>query len=101
MGPYVGWWAGVPDRGEGGQPSPEIKTGGLVQRVFLVLSGINGSLLMQGPQTHLSARLRDFIVLNADPKTVHKKVRQLQPRSEVEPVTRRLLVGLLLVSMCP
>lgn len=40
-------------------------------------SGINGSLLMQGSQTHLSARLRDFIVLNVDPKNIHKKVSQL------------------------
>lgn len=40
-------------------------------------SGINGSLLMQGPQTHISARLRDFNVLNVDPKSVHKKVSQL------------------------
>lgn len=29
---------------------------------------------MQGPQTHISARLRDFIVLNADSKSIHKKV---------------------------
>ncbi|XP_071369482.1 intermembrane lipid transfer protein VPS13C-like, partial [Centroberyx affinis] len=37
------------------------------------IQGINGSLLMQGPQTQLSARLRDFIVINVDPKSVHKK----------------------------
>uniref|UniRef100_A0A8C4ZUL9 Vacuolar protein sorting 13 homolog C n=1 Tax=Gadus morhua TaxID=8049 RepID=A0A8C4ZUL9_GADMO len=37
------------------------------------IQGVNGSLLMQGPQTHLSARLRDFIVLNVDPKSIHKK----------------------------
>ncbi|XP_074513317.1 intermembrane lipid transfer protein VPS13C isoform X9 [Sebastes fasciatus] len=37
------------------------------------IQGINGSLLMQGPQTHISARLRDFIVLNVDPKSIHKK----------------------------
>ncbi|KAM3625353.1 uncharacterized protein V6R79_010760 [Siganus canaliculatus] len=37
------------------------------------IQGFNGSLLMQGPQTQISARLRDFIVLNVDPKTVHKK----------------------------
>ncbi|XP_067454112.1 intermembrane lipid transfer protein VPS13C isoform X1 [Thunnus thynnus] len=37
------------------------------------IQGINGSLLMQGPQTHLSARLRDFMVLNIDPKSIHKK----------------------------
>ncbi|XP_041804195.1 vacuolar protein sorting-associated protein 13C isoform X2 [Chelmon rostratus] len=37
------------------------------------IQGINGSLLMQGSQTHLSARLRDFIVLNVDPKNIHKK----------------------------
>nr|XP_029508492.1 vacuolar protein sorting-associated protein 13C-like [Oncorhynchus nerka] len=28
---------------------------------------------MQGPQTHISARLRDFIVINVDPKSIHKK----------------------------
>ncbi|XP_027143245.1 vacuolar protein sorting-associated protein 13C isoform X3 [Larimichthys crocea] len=37
------------------------------------IQGINGSLLMQGPQTHISARLRDFIVLNVDPKSIHRK----------------------------
>ncbi|XP_075939319.1 intermembrane lipid transfer protein VPS13C isoform X3 [Anarhichas minor] len=37
------------------------------------IQGINGSLLMQGTQTHISARLRDFIVLNIDPKSIHKK----------------------------
>ncbi|CAK6982133.1 vacuolar protein sorting-associated protein 13C isoform X1 [Scomber scombrus] len=37
------------------------------------IQGINGSLLMQGAQTHLSARLRDFMVLNVDPKSIHKK----------------------------
>ncbi|KAF1393337.1 hypothetical protein PFLUV_G00038030 [Perca fluviatilis] len=36
-------------------------------------AGFHGSLLMQGPQTHISARLRDFIVLNVDPKSIHKK----------------------------
>lgn len=40
-------------------------------------AGINVSLLSQGPQTHVSARLRDFIVLNVDPKSLHKKVSQL------------------------
>ncbi|XP_037835905.1 vacuolar protein sorting-associated protein 13C isoform X2 [Kryptolebias marmoratus] len=37
------------------------------------VQGINGSLTMQGPQTHVSARLQDFIVLNVDPKSIHKK----------------------------
>ncbi|XP_026157018.1 vacuolar protein sorting-associated protein 13C isoform X2 [Mastacembelus armatus] len=37
------------------------------------VQGINGTLMMQGPQTHLSARLKDFIVLNVDPKSIHKK----------------------------
>uniref|UniRef100_A0A8C3A5N3 Vacuolar protein sorting 13 homolog C n=1 Tax=Cyclopterus lumpus TaxID=8103 RepID=A0A8C3A5N3_CYCLU len=37
------------------------------------IQGINGSLLMQGTQTQISARLRDFIVLNVDPKSIHKK----------------------------
>ncbi|XP_039984071.1 vacuolar protein sorting-associated protein 13C [Xiphias gladius] len=37
------------------------------------IQGINGSLLMQGPQMHVSARLRDFIILNVDPKSIHKK----------------------------
>ncbi|XP_056226494.1 intermembrane lipid transfer protein VPS13C isoform X5 [Seriola aureovittata] len=37
------------------------------------IQGINGSLLMQGPQMHISARLRDFIVLNVDPRSIHKK----------------------------
>ncbi|KAM6942753.1 intermembrane lipid transfer protein VPS13C [Xenentodon cancila] len=37
------------------------------------IQGINGSLLVQGPQTHISARLRDVVVLDVDPKTIHKK----------------------------
>ncbi|KAF3832059.1 hypothetical protein F7725_025724 [Dissostichus mawsoni] len=37
------------------------------------IQGLNGSLLMQGPQTHISARLKDFIILNVDPKSFHKK----------------------------
>ncbi|XP_030582249.1 vacuolar protein sorting-associated protein 13C isoform X2 [Archocentrus centrarchus] len=37
------------------------------------IQGMNGSLLMQGPQTQISAGLRDFIVLNVDPKSFHKK----------------------------
>ncbi|KAM7424819.1 hypothetical protein PAMA_000939 [Pampus argenteus] len=37
------------------------------------IQGINGSLLMQGPQTRLSASLRDFMVLNVDPISFHKK----------------------------
>ncbi|XP_036950284.1 vacuolar protein sorting-associated protein 13C isoform X4 [Acanthopagrus latus] len=37
------------------------------------IQGFNGSLLMQGPQTHLTACLRDFIVLNVDPKSIHKE----------------------------
>ncbi|KAL4641944.1 vacuolar protein sorting-associated protein 13C isoform X1 [Arapaima gigas] len=37
------------------------------------VQGIHGSLLMQGTQTHISTRLRDFIVINVDPKTIHKK----------------------------
>ncbi|XP_038556520.1 vacuolar protein sorting-associated protein 13C isoform X2 [Micropterus salmoides] len=37
------------------------------------IQGLNGSLLVQGPQTDISARLRDFIVLNVDPRSIHKK----------------------------
>ncbi|KAI4789321.1 hypothetical protein KUCAC02_035316, partial [Chaenocephalus aceratus] len=37
------------------------------------IQGLHGSLLMQGPQTHISARLKDFIVLNVDPNSSHKK----------------------------
>ncbi|KAM6980546.1 intermembrane lipid transfer protein VPS13C [Aplochiton taeniatus] len=37
------------------------------------IQGMNGSLLMQGAQTHMSARLRDFVVINVDPKSIHKK----------------------------
>ncbi|CAB1338810.1 unnamed protein product, partial [Coregonus sp. 'balchen'] len=37
------------------------------------IQGFNGCLLMQGPQTHISTRLRDFIVINVDPKSIHKK----------------------------
>ncbi|CAJ1049975.1 vacuolar protein sorting-associated protein 13C isoform X3 [Xyrichtys novacula] len=37
------------------------------------IQGINGSLLMQGSQTHISASLRDFLVLNIDPNSIHDK----------------------------
>ncbi|XP_047435908.1 vacuolar protein sorting-associated protein 13C isoform X3 [Mugil cephalus] len=37
------------------------------------IQGVDGSLLMQGSQTHISARLRDFLVLNVDGNSVHKK----------------------------
>ncbi|XP_024911459.1 vacuolar protein sorting-associated protein 13C [Cynoglossus semilaevis] len=37
------------------------------------IQGINGLLVMQGPQTHVSARLRDLIVLNVDPRSLHEK----------------------------
>ncbi|XP_036442421.1 vacuolar protein sorting-associated protein 13C isoform X5 [Colossoma macropomum] len=37
------------------------------------IQGLHGSLLMQGSQTHMLARLRDFVIINVDPKTVHKK----------------------------
>ncbi|XP_072574266.1 intermembrane lipid transfer protein VPS13C isoform X2 [Paramormyrops kingsleyae] len=37
------------------------------------IQGCHGSLLMQGTQTRISTRLRDFIVINVDPKTIHKK----------------------------
>ncbi|XP_041840973.1 LOW QUALITY PROTEIN: vacuolar protein sorting-associated protein 13C-like [Melanotaenia boesemani] len=35
--------------------------------------GFTGSLLMNGPQTHISGRLRDIVVLNVDPKSFHQK----------------------------
>ncbi|MED6232098.1 hypothetical protein ATANTOWER_021188, partial [Ataeniobius toweri] len=37
------------------------------------VKGLNSSLLIQGPQTHISARLRDIIVLDVDPKSIHKE----------------------------
>ncbi|XP_052457976.1 intermembrane lipid transfer protein VPS13C isoform X3 [Carassius gibelio] len=37
------------------------------------IQGLDGSLQMQGTQMHMSARLRDFIIMNVDPKTIHKK----------------------------
>ncbi|XP_030622717.1 vacuolar protein sorting-associated protein 13C [Chanos chanos] len=37
------------------------------------IQGLRGSLLVQGTQTHMSASLRDFIVINVDDKTIHKK----------------------------
>uniref|UniRef100_A0A3B1JJN7 Vacuolar protein sorting 13 homolog C n=1 Tax=Astyanax mexicanus TaxID=7994 RepID=A0A3B1JJN7_ASTMX len=37
------------------------------------IQGLHGSLLMQGTQTCILARLRDFIIINVDPKTIHKK----------------------------
>ncbi|XP_015199108.2 intermembrane lipid transfer protein VPS13C isoform X2 [Lepisosteus oculatus] len=37
------------------------------------IRGFDGSLLMKSTQTRISARLRDFIVTDADSNTVHKK----------------------------
>ncbi|XP_056600170.1 intermembrane lipid transfer protein VPS13C isoform X4 [Triplophysa dalaica] len=37
------------------------------------IQGLDGFLQMQGTQTHMSTRLRDFIVINVDSKTIHKK----------------------------
>ncbi|XP_061669454.1 intermembrane lipid transfer protein VPS13C isoform X3 [Syngnathoides biaculeatus] len=37
------------------------------------IQGLRGSMLVQGPQTHLSAHLKDFVVLNVDPSSIHKK----------------------------
>uniref|UniRef100_A0A9J8B4Y8 Vacuolar protein sorting 13 homolog C n=1 Tax=Cyprinus carpio carpio TaxID=630221 RepID=A0A9J8B4Y8_CYPCA len=37
------------------------------------IQGLDGSLQMQGTQTHMFTRLRDFIIINVDPKTIHKK----------------------------
>ncbi|XP_051757763.1 intermembrane lipid transfer protein VPS13C isoform X8 [Ctenopharyngodon idella] len=37
------------------------------------IQGLDGSLKMQGTQTHMSTRLRDFVIINVDPKTIHKK----------------------------
>ncbi|MEQ2157611.1 hypothetical protein GOODEAATRI_003488 [Goodea atripinnis] len=37
------------------------------------VKGLNSLLLIQGPQTHISARLRDIIVLDVDPKSIHKE----------------------------
>ncbi|KAK3562082.1 hypothetical protein QTP86_027175 [Hemibagrus guttatus] len=38
---------------------------------------LHGSLLMKESETHVSARLRDFVVINVDPKAVHNKASQL------------------------
>uniref|UniRef100_A0A3Q2C8D3 Vacuolar protein sorting 13 homolog C n=1 Tax=Cyprinodon variegatus TaxID=28743 RepID=A0A3Q2C8D3_CYPVA len=37
------------------------------------VKGLNSSFLMQGAQTHISARLEDVIVLDVDPKGIHKE----------------------------
>ncbi|XP_026067706.1 vacuolar protein sorting-associated protein 13C-like isoform X3 [Carassius auratus] len=37
------------------------------------IQGLDGFLKMQGTRTHMYTRLRDFIVMNVDPKTIHKK----------------------------
>lgn len=41
---------------------------------MFVPAGLNGSLLMQGAQTRISAALKDVVVLDVDPRSVHKKV---------------------------
>ncbi|XP_049573506.1 intermembrane lipid transfer protein VPS13C isoform X3 [Syngnathus scovelli] len=47
------------------------------------IQGLDGSLLAQGPQTHVSARLKDFVVLNVDPASVHKKAVSIVGGDEV------------------
>jgi vacuolar protein sorting-associated protein 13A/C len=37
-------------------------------------AGIDGSVLVQAKETMVFARLRDIVVLDVDPKTIHKKV---------------------------
>ncbi|XP_066503943.1 intermembrane lipid transfer protein VPS13C isoform X2 [Hoplias malabaricus] len=37
------------------------------------IQGLHGSLLMQGTQTHMLARLSDFVIINVDPNSIHKK----------------------------
>ncbi|XP_059386008.1 intermembrane lipid transfer protein VPS13C isoform X5 [Carassius carassius] len=37
------------------------------------IQGLDSFLKMQGTRTHMYTRLRDFIVMNVDPKTIHKK----------------------------
>lgn len=39
------------------------------------MSGIDGSVVVQAKETDVFARLRDIVVLDVDPKTIHKKVR--------------------------
>lgn len=39
------------------------------------MSGIDASVVVQAKETDVFARLRDIVVLNVDPKTIHKKVR--------------------------
>ncbi|KAM8876931.1 intermembrane lipid transfer protein VPS13C isoform 3-T3 [Synchiropus picturatus] len=36
------------------------------------IQGLHGSLVSQGNQTHMTARLKDFIVLDVDPHSIHK-----------------------------
>ena len=38
------------------------------------LLGIDVSVLVQAKETQVSARLRDIVVMDVDPKTIHKKV---------------------------
>ncbi|XP_062868929.1 intermembrane lipid transfer protein VPS13C isoform X1 [Trichomycterus rosablanca] len=37
------------------------------------IQGLHGSLLMHRNQTHMSASLQNFLIINVDPKTIHKK----------------------------
>ncbi|TRY56689.1 hypothetical protein DNTS_012966 [Danionella cerebrum] len=37
------------------------------------IQGLDGSLQMRGTQTNMFMRLQDFIIINVDPKTIHKK----------------------------
>lgn len=43
--------------------------------VLSFMSGIDASVVVQAKETDVFARLRDIVVLDVDPKTIHKKVR--------------------------
>lgn len=43
--------------------------------MLMPMSGIDASVVVQAKETDVFARLRDIVVLDVDPKTIHKKVR--------------------------
>ena len=46
-----------------------------------LLLGIDVSVLVQARETQVSARLRDIVVMDVDPNTIHKKVHRIKNKN--------------------
>ena len=58
-----------------------------------LLLGIDVSVLVQARETQVSARLRDIVVMDVDPNTIHKKVHQIKNKNPCTLVAFRSRTG--------